>query len=202
MALLWASGASYLAYSANARLGGPPGRPAAVSPAAVHEPAFESPGAAAGVLGPEELERVRRSLRDRDPSVRAAAVGLLSAVRDSELLDRLADIMEEDPDPRVRRRALAALQSGGTAVMVGLLRGLKDYEPSVRLAALAALGELGDPSAAPFVARAAVEDPDPQVRGSALRALRRFQAKREQEYRALAEGLRQDYEKALRKRRN
>lgn len=197
MALLWVSGASYLGYSAYTRFGG---RASPPEPAAVHEPAFAGPASAAAVLGPKELSRVRRSLRDRDPAVRAAAVELLSAVRDPALLEGLADIIEEDPDAGVRRRALAALQSGGTAVMVGLLRGLKDYEPSVRLASLNALGELGDPSAAPFVARAAVDDPDPEVRGAALRVLGRFQAKKEKEFRAIAQTLRRDYERALRKR--
>jgi HEAT repeat protein len=204
MALLWVSGASYLTYSATTRFGGPsPAVSPPASPAVANEPAFSSPSSAsAGVLGPGELARVRRSLRDRDPAVRAAAVELLSAVRDTFLLDSLADIIEEDPDSEVRRRSLRAMQTGGTAVMVGLLRGLKDYETSVRLASLTALGDLGDPSAAPFVARAAIDDPNPEVRGAALRVLGKFQAKKDREFRALAEQLRLDYERALRKRRN
>lgn len=189
MALLFVGGASYLGWRGTRKPPAPPPAPpvAAASPAPV--------------LGATEMRRVRDSLSDPDPAIRWAAVELLFAVRDPEMLARLEEMAAKDVEPELRRKALGLLQQGGSSALMGLIAGLRDPEPEVRLASLKSIGEIGDPSASPWVTETAVSDIEPEVKAAALRTLGRFQERRVSEFRALAEKLRKDYEKELERRK-
>lgn len=189
MALLFVGGASYLGWRGSRKAPAPPPPPPveAVAPAPV--------------LGSAEMRRVRESLSDPDPAIRWAAVELLFALRDPEVLGRLEEMSAKDVEPELRRKALGLLRQGGSSALMGLIRGLQDPEPEVRLASLKAIGEIADPAASPWVTETAVSDIEPEVKAAALRTLGKFQERRVEEFRALADKLRRDYEWELERRK-
>lgn len=170
----------------------PPPLPA-VPPAALQPP---EPGP---VFSEAEVEKVRQSLTDPDPNVRFAAVQLLYNVHDPQLGPLLEKVIAEDPDPDLKVKVVKLMEGREDLVRLGgLVKGLRDADKSVRIASLNALGDIGDPSVTTWVT-ALLKDPEPDVRVAALQTLGRFQDKRKEEFRALAEKLRKDYEEALRR---
>lgn len=162
------------------------------------EPPAAAPRAPQPVFTTQELERVRESLNDADPEVRWAAAELLHGASDPRADELLEQLVVRDTDAALRLKVVNLLRGGESARMRALVRGLQDTEKDVRLASLAALAEVGDASGAPWVAEL-VRDPETEVRIAALRTLGRMQERRKDEFRALAEKLRKDYEEALRR---
>ncbi|NNN07509.1 MAG: HEAT repeat domain-containing protein [Elusimicrobia bacterium] len=147
-----------------------------------------------------ELKRIRASIKDGDPGVRWSAAQLLFSIHDPHLGPILDKMITEDPDPDVRMKVIGLMKGREDLLRLGgLVRALGDTDKGVRLQALKALGDIGDPSVAGWVT-ALLKDPEPDVRIAALQTLGRFQDKRKQEFRALAEKLKQDYEAALRRK--
>ena len=145
-----------------------------------------------------EIERMRASLQDPSPDVRWAAAQLLFNIRDPRLGEILDKMVSDDPDAGVRIKIVGLMKGREDWVRLGgLVKGLSDVEKSVRIASLSAIGDIGDPSVSTWVT-ALLKDPEPDVRIAALRTLGRFQDKRLDDFRALAEKLRKDYENALR----
>jgi HEAT repeat protein len=170
----------------------PPPLPAEPPAAAV----AQDPGP---VFSENEVEKVRQSLQDPDPNVRWAAVQLLYNIRDPQLGTILERMIGEDPDPDLRIKIVGLMKGREDLMRLGgLVKGLRDTDKSVRIASLQAIGDIGDPSVATWVT-ALLRDPEPEVKIAALQTLGRFQDKRKEEFRALAEKLKKDYEEALRR---
>lgn len=173
-------------------------QPAAPPPLPAEPPAVapKEPGPAFSEV---EVAKIRQSLTDPDPSVRWAAVQLLYNVRDPKLGPLLEKMISDDPDPEVRIKIVGMMKGREELVRLGgLVKGLQDFDKSVRIASLSALGDIGDPSVVTWVT-ALLKDPEPEVRIAALQTLGRFQDKRKEEFRALADKLKKDYEEALRR---
>lgn len=149
------------------------------------------------VFAEAEVDKVRQSLQDGDPSVRWAAAQLLDSIHDPQLGGLLEKMIAEDPDPELRIKIVGLMGREDLVRLGGLVKGLRDVDKSVRIASLSALGDIGDPSVVTWVT-ALLKDPEPEVRIAALQTLGRFQDKRRQEFEALAEKLKKDYEEALR----
>jgi len=150
------------------------------------------------VFSETEVEKVRQSLQDGDPSVRWAAIELLYSIHDPQLGGILEKMIADDPDPDLRIKIVGLMKGREDLVRLGgLVKGLRDVDKSVRIASLQALGDIGDPSVVTWVT-ALLKDPEPDVKIAALQTLGRFQDKRRQEFDALAEKLKKDYEEALR----
>jgi HEAT repeat protein len=165
--------------------------------------AAEPPAAAASnpgsIFSEDEAQKVRQSLQDADPSVRWAAAQLLYNVRDPQLGPLLEKMIAEDPDADLRIKIVGMMKGREELIRLGgLVKGLHDVDKSVRIASLTALGDIGDPSVVTWVT-ALLRDPEPDVKIAALQTLGRFQEKRVQDFRALAEKLKLDYEEALRR---
>lgn len=172
--------------------------PAAVPPA---PPALSSLPAPDSFLAVAEIKRIRGSVSDPDPGVRWAALEFLFNVRDPEAVDRLSKAVAEDPDPALRLKGIELLKRASAVPILklqGLIKALSDVDPSIRIASLKAIGDVGDAHAAPWVADA-LKDYDPDVRTQALHTLGQFQDKRKEEFKALAEQLKAQYETAVRK---
>jgi HEAT repeat protein len=167
-----------------------PAEPPAASPTRDMGPAFSE----------AELEKVRRSLKDGDSTVRWTAAQLLFSIHDPKLGGLLEKMIAEDPDPELRLKIVTLLKGreGASARMGGLVRGLSDVDKSVRIASLNALGDIGDPSVVTWVT-ALLKDPEPEVRIAVLQTLGRFDEKRRADFAALQDKLKNDYEEALRR---
>jgi len=153
----------------------------------------------APVLTMAEIEKVRRSTNDQDPEVRWAAIQLLVTLKDPEIVAVMDNIVQRDPDPELRRRGVELLHRvENVSILPPIIRGLKDPEKEVRIACLRTVGNIGDPAAIPWVTEA-LKDYEPEVKVEALRTLTRFEDKRRQEFQALAEKLRRDYEQAVKR---
>jgi HEAT repeat protein len=87
---------------------------------------------------------VQRSLGDRNPAVRAAAVRGASM---ESYGDRLATLMRSDPSPLVRAEAARTLaRRGGIGSLQEAAEGLWDSAVLVRSGAARALGQRGEPA--------------------------------------------------------
>lgn len=149
------------------------------------------------ILSLDEIEKVRKSTRDQDPDVRWAAIKLLLALKDPELVSVMDRVIAQDSDPGLRARSVELLRhAGDVSILPPIIRGLKDADKDVRISCLKTLGDIGDPAAIPWVVEA-LHDVDPEVKVAALRAMGRFQEQRAQEFDLVARKLRQDYEAAL-----
>lgn len=174
-------------------------RPPAPPPLPAEPPAAMAPKDPGPAFSENEVAKVRLSLTDPDPAVRWAAVQLLYNARDPKLGPLLEKMITDDPDPEVRIKIVGLMKGREELVRLGgLVKGLQDFDKGVRIASLNALGDIGDPSVVTWVT-ALLKDPEPDVRIAALQTLGRFQDKRKEEFRALAEKLRKDYEEALRR---
>lgn len=171
--------------------------PAAPPPAPAPPPAATLADSAP-VFTDAELAKMRASLQDADPEVRWAAVQLLFNIRDPRVGPLVERMLSEDPDPELRVKIISLYKGREMSRLGPLVRGLQDAEAPVRLASLRALGDIGDPSVTVWVV-ALLRDVEPEVRIEALRTLGRFQDKRKEEFKALAEKLRADYEEAVRR---
>ena len=169
----------------------------AASPTQPLPEALATPTLPPPVLSLEEIEKIRHSTKDSDPTVRWAAIGLLYRIRDPRVFDILEESLSLDTEVSVRRHALELLKgSRNPGVVRKLIKALRDPEKEMRLAALLAIGDLGDPSAAAEVIEM-TRDVEPDVRRQALNTLGRIQEKRQQEHKHQQDLLRQEYEKAL-----
>ena len=148
------------------------------------------------LLTDAELKQVRASLEDGDPAIRWSAIELLFNIRDPQLTAVVDKILAEDPDAELRARVVGLFKDREDLARLGsLVKGLADVEKGVRLASLQAIGQIGDPSVSQWVI-AALKDPETEVRLAALQTLGRFHEKRREEFEALAEKLKKDYEAA------
>jgi HEAT repeat protein len=173
-------------------------KPPEPAPLQAEPPAAIQPRELGPVFADSEVDKVRASLQDGDPSVRWAAAQLLYSIHDPQLGGLLEKMIAEDPDPELRIKIVGLMKGREDLVRLGgLVKGLRDVDKSVRIASLQALGDIGDPSVVTWVT-ALLKDPEPDVKIAALQTLGRFQDKRRQEFDALAEKLRKDYEEALR----
>lgn len=174
-------------------------RPPAPPPLPAEPPAAMAPKDPGPAFSEAEVAKVRQSLTDPDPAVRWAAVQLLYSARDPKLGPLLDKMIADDPDPEVRIKIVGLMKGREDLMRLGgLVKGLQDFDKNVRIASLNALGDIGDPSVVTWVT-ALLKDPEPDVRIAALQTLGRFQDKRKEEFRALADKLRKDYEEALRR---
>lgn len=174
-------------------------RPAQTPPLPAEPPAAAAPQEPGSVFSEADAEKVRQSLQDPDPTVRWAAAQLLYNVRDPQLGPLLEKMVADDPDADLRIKIVGMMKGReDLARLGGLVKGLHDVDKSVRIASLNALGDIGDPSVVTWVT-ALLKDPEPDVKIAALQTLGRFQDKRKEEFRALAEKLKKDYEEALRR---
>ncbi|MDD5657139.1 MAG: HEAT repeat domain-containing protein [Elusimicrobia bacterium] len=153
------------------------------------------------VLGIAEIERLRKSTADSSPEVRWAALQLLVALRDPEIIAVMDKILQQDTDPEIRRRGVELMRQTSGNVLPPLIRGLKDPEKEVRLSSLRTLAEIGDPAAIPWITES-LKDYEAEVKVEALRALSCFQDKRKAQFQALADKLRQDYAAAVQRSQN
>lgn len=168
----------------------PPPPPPPAPPPRIHLPPVP-------VLSDQELQRIRATAKDADPQVRWAAIELLYRVRDPLASQVLRNLLTTDTDPAVKTRAIETLErTGDPNLAEDLMVALKDHEKDVRIAALVALGEIGDAKLAPVVVDM-LRDYEPQVRMQALHTMGRFQEKRQQEYQALAQRLKDEYQRSL-----
>jgi HEAT repeat protein len=182
------------AYLAHEYMLPPQAPPLPAEPPAAAEP--KDPGS---VFSEADAEKVRASLQDPDPAVRWAAAQLLYNVRDPQLGPLLEKMTAEDPDPDLRIKIVGMMKGREDLVRLGgLVKGLRDVDKGVRIASLNALGDIGDPSVVTWVT-ALLKDPEPDVKIAALQTLGRFQDKRKEQFRALAQKLKKDYEEALRR---
>jgi HEAT repeat protein len=116
----------------------------------------------------------RRGLADRDPGVRAAALGALARLGGltvADVLDALAD-----DAPTVRRRAVeAALEVRGagsrSALPAALAAALADPDPLVAVGAAWFAGERRHRPAVPALVTVATGHPDTRCREAAVAAL-------------------------------
>lgn len=174
-------------------------KPPEAPPLPAEPPVAVAPHDPGPVFSETEVEKVRASLHDGDPEVRWAAIQLLCNVHDPQLPVLIEKMITEDPDPDLRIKVVGLMKGNDELVRLGgLVKGLRDVDKNVRIASLTAIGDVGDPSVATWVT-ALLKDPEPEVRIAALQTLGRFQDKRKEEFRALAEKLRKDYEEALRR---
>ena len=168
------------------------------APLPAEPPAALEPRNPSAVFSEVEIDKIRQSLQDADPSVRWAAVQLLYSLRDPQLGAFLEKMIAEDPDPDLRVKIVGLMKGRDDLVRLGgLIKGLRDPGKSVRIASLSALGDIGDPSVVTWVT-ALLKDSEPEVRIAALQTLGRFQDRRRLEFEALSEKLKKDYEEALR----
>jgi HEAT repeat protein len=173
-------------------------KPPQAAPLQAEPPVSLQPHEPGPVFSDTEVDKVRQSLQDGDPSVRWAAAQLLYSIHDPQLGALLEKMISDDPDPELRIKIVGLMKGREDLVRLGgLVKGLRDVDKSVRIASLQALGDIGDPSVVTWVT-ALLKDPEPDVKIAALQTLGRFQDKRRQEFDALAEKLKKDYEEALR----
>lgn len=150
-------------------------------------------------LSEAELEKIRGSTRDSNPTVRWAAIEFLYRVRDPKAMEILESVLAMDTETAVRKNALDLLRRAQkpTAIKEVLL-ALRDREKELRIAALLALGEIGDRSLVPQVSPL-LNDIDFEVRLQAMHTMNRFQEQHNAKHNALVQELRKQYEAAVRK---
>jgi HEAT repeat protein len=119
----------------------------------------------------EAIAAVRPSLDDDSPDVRYMAALTLGQLRDGGAVERLIDMVREDPEPMPRQAAISALgRIGDDAATDALLEALAGEEPDLRFQAAAALPQV-NPGAAAAPLCGALADRDAEVRASAAAAL-------------------------------
>jgi HEAT repeat protein len=116
----------------------------------------------------------RRGLADRDPGVRAAALGALARLGGLTVADVVAALA--DDAPAVRRRAVdAALEVKGagsrSALPAALTAALDDHDPLVAVGAAWFAGERRHRPAVPALVTLAIGHPDARCREAAVAAL-------------------------------
>ncbi len=108
-------------------------------------------------------------LGSSNPATRAEAASEIDA--EGLALDRLLEILAEDPDPRVRAASVEQLGDAGSHWAVrGLIFALGDSEPAVVLLAIEALESEGDDSVVPDLERL-LDHRDPAIREATREAL-------------------------------
>ncbi|MHC4957971.1 MAG: HEAT repeat domain-containing protein [Planctomycetota bacterium] len=119
-----------------------------------------------------ELEAL---LKDKQPSVRAAAAGALARRGAADAVETLS-AAARDPDASVRAAAVRALGFAGASekVLAALKTASADATPGVKLAAAASLWNLGQESDVIAQARAALATQDPALRDAAALAIARM----------------------------
>lgn len=124
------------------------------------------------VSGLRNATATSRSLRDRSPRVRAAAIELIAQHRADEYLSSVHSMLS-DPSELVRIEALEAvglLEEASGEHHEGLVCRLRDTKALIRITAIESLVQLRDTSAMPQIA-ARLKDTDPLVRAYAAIAL-------------------------------
>ncbi|MBW4464800.1 MAG: HEAT repeat domain-containing protein [Pegethrix bostrychoides GSE-TBD4-15B] len=123
---------------------------------------------------PAALDLLRRSLKDPEPDVQAAAADSLGALHLTEAYDEMQALYERSPDWLVKFSIVAALGELGDRRAFDLLESaLQSDNDLVKTAAIGALGELGDERAVTLLLPY-VSDPDWQVRYRVTQALSHF----------------------------
>ncbi len=117
-------------------------------------------------------------LEDRDEWTRSYAIRALAKIGDTKAVEKLADLIINDPEFIVRAEAAEALgQIGGTGASPALKKALRDSTVSVRAAAVRALGKLKDKTAVSEFRRL-LHDPGNTTRAYAAEALGIMQDKK------------------------
>ena len=92
-----------------------------------------------GLADPDQQHAIESCLYDTDGQVRAAAAAAAGACADDAVVDRLGDLLDEDPDTRVRHAAVLGLARDGRPKAIVLLVEAVEKNRSVRVAALKVL---------------------------------------------------------------
>jgi hypothetical protein len=155
---------------------------------------FEKLRERVSAASPEERERLREKhaaraeemepelldqLEDGDPELRADAVSELplegEGEQGEERLERMAQVLKDDPDPRVRMAAAQRLgETDARDAVAPLVGALSDPDREVVLEAIDALEDIDDPSVIPDL-EALLQDPDPGIREAAEFAIEYLQ---------------------------
>jgi HEAT repeat protein len=114
---------------------------------------------------PEDIPTLKHmALHDADPQRRLAAVTLLGASDDPDIIPVLAQALS-DQDEDVRMAAIQSLADfTGEAPLEAIESALNDPSPDVRYEALEVLSDIGGERARRAVERVAQSDPDEDVR--------------------------------------
>ncbi|MBI5243908.1 MAG: HEAT repeat domain-containing protein [Elusimicrobia bacterium] len=144
-----------------------------------------------------EVAQILRTTKDSDPHVRWAAIELLYRMGHPEAMKLIENTIAMETNAEIRHQAINFLKSAPHKdASRQILPALGDTDIQTRSAALTALGERGDKEIAPEIVKM-LSDSEPDVRVKALQALSRLQSKRAEEYRALQDELRRNYQEAL-----
>lgn len=127
--------------------------------------------------GVDIRESVLAFLDNTSPTIRLAAMKVLSDFRDTKDTNRFMTMLPTEPDPKVRKELVACIgMSGDARVVPQLLPLLYDIDADVRITVITTLSKLGDKSAAaPMIAL--LKDENEKVRNAAVIALGNFKDK-------------------------
>lgn len=99
----------------------------------------------ADLADPANYEVMEKLLKDKEPNIRAAAIGASVSCGGSRAVPALISLLK-DTSWEVRREAIRALgKIGDSAAIDALARALQDRDHDVRESAALALGRIGDP---------------------------------------------------------
>jgi HEAT repeat protein len=116
-----------------------------------------------------DADELLAQLDDPDPEIRMHAT--IEIEPEGEALDRLADLLLNDPDPRVRAASAANLESADSyGAVEALVVALDDPDPDFVLEVIASLEFAGDASNT-WHLEPLLEHPDPRVREAAADAI-------------------------------
>lgn len=166
--------AGYFAYQEIKPKPAPPPPP---PPAILSRPSIVRP-----LLSPEDENKIARSAKDTNKTVRWQALKLLANSGSALALPLLFDHLSHDPSLELRIKILNLLSKypHNKDVLTNVIAVLQDYEPQIRLAALKSLDNMKAYSSAPAIT-VLLKDPDESVRQEALLTLNDLQKKRQQE---------------------
>ncbi len=134
-------------------------------------------GALLGLMrtaGADAIPLVLKTIRSKDPKMRAAAIANMPELKGDGITRQLAAEMPNLP-PDAQVLLIGALaRRGDTAANEAVLKATASESSEVRAAAVAALADIGDASCVTFLARAAADAKTESEKQAALVSLRRL----------------------------